>query len=239
MEALNEQLNKGINEIKNIALTSDEKARILNNILNSPAPVRSPYTYPSYFMILISKNRAFSYALISSFILVITLGGVVSASHGSLPGSALYPLKVNIVEPISSFLTFSEVSKAEYESHLATVRLEEAETLAAHGQLDSAKEQTLSTLLDNHTKALSHALDNIEEGSKADDNSTIINNFQSDMKIHAERLDSIKQHDENYHNIMKEGDDNGISKKARENGDKIKEHFKNLNPESNGKEGDN
>ena len=154
------EFNKGRKELHGVRMTQQEKQVILQNILSSDAlkrqSVRSPYVF-SYFVSKFSEQRTFSY--LSIFCLFVLLGGgAVLASEGSLPGGVLYPLKVNIVEPIGSAFVFSPVGKMQYESGLATRRLVEAELLVERGELDQSKEEKLDILLDNHVDAVDEAV---------------------------------------------------------------------------------
>ncbi len=90
-------------------------------------PVKSPFT--SLFTI---KN-AYAFAAI---LLLIATGGVAQAAEGSLPGDALYAVKVKVNEPIRGALSFSASAKAEWETKKLERRLEEAEELILEGRFD-------------------------------------------------------------------------------------------------------
>lgn len=159
------KLQKGIDEIKNIVMTDAEKKSILENILKSPENIQKPIKSPWFnfsFMAMLHKKQLVYY-IILPLIIILSSGGVVFASQKSLPNSILYPLKVNIVEPIRGVLTFSYKNKAKYEINLATERLVEAETLASQGKLDKINEKKLNNLLEKHTVALDKALSMVKE----------------------------------------------------------------------------
>lgn len=225
----NNKLQKGIDEIKNIRMTNTEKKSIFENILksteNTQKPIKSPW-FNFSFMVMLHKKQ-FVYYIILPLIIILSSGGVVFASQESLPNSILYPLKVNIVEPIRGALTFSYKNKAKYEINLATERLVEAETLASQGKLDKINEKKLNNLLDKHTMALDKALSVVKEKEPKEQSDEIITNFSNEMNIHAEALDKIKKH--NDENIENSNEDTQISKQARENVEKIREKFKKEN----------
>lgn len=75
-------------------------------------------------------------ALIIALVLAVG-GGVSVAAEHSLPGSPLYPIKINVNEEVREALTFSDEAKAEYESERAGRRLDESEQLATDGRLDA------------------------------------------------------------------------------------------------------
>ncbi|MEJ0001847.1 MAG: DUF5667 domain-containing protein [bacterium] len=190
-----EHIQFGAKEIRKIGMTAEEKKRVLEQVLKTPLPakpVRSPWlrhTFASF-----SKKHTFAFYT-AACTLVLVLGGtsLVYASSGSLPGNALYPLKTDVVEPLRSALTFSLEAKAEYESHLATERLIEAETLASDNKLDASKEAELNLLLENHADALNKALGKIRAEKKAasrgddagknsnDGDEEIVTNFKAEM----------------------------------------------------------
>lgn len=215
------KLQIGIEQIKKVTMTTSEKRRILEEVLGSSildsALVRSPYTFYS-FVSNLKKNRFFSYAIISC--LVIFLGsGVVFASEGSLPDNILYPLKVNIVEPIRAALITSPVDKAQYESSLATKRLSEAETLAKQGKLDVSKENKLNKLLSKHTNALNNAINEVSKTKSVGVANDIINNFHAKMNTQAEVLNNISNRE---NNPDRKNQYNQISKSVRSNADKVR-----------------
>jgi hypothetical protein len=210
-----QKLHKGVKEIRQIKLSAHEKERILEKIFSAPArvPVKSPYA------------KHWVVVLLPSFLLIVLLsGGAVFASGSSLPGSAFYPLKTKVVEPLGASLKFSQGAKAAYQSKLATKRLEEAEALADAGELDERSEDKLNSLLLNHTNALDKALEKMQDKKpeKKNDNKKeedkIVNEFETRMNTHAAALEEIKVR----HKKEGQNENNKISTTARESAEKIK-----------------
>jgi len=194
----NEKLNNGAKEIRAVAMTRAEKERMLQNILNSPvpspfAPIASPFALVS-FMAKIQRSRFFSYSIVACLFLFVSAGGIVSASHSSLPGSVFYPIKVQVLEPLASIFTFSLEERAKYESKLAVTRMLEAEILANREELDTPKQNIISGLLENHTSILGKFISQIQETNLAThkDNDIVID-FQAGMNAHAEILDILNK----------------------------------------------
>src|SRR3989344_6655324 len=152
MENKKLDIENGIDQIREVKMTADEKKKILEKVLGSSAsseqPVRSPYLIYSFFSKLPKKRLAYAFSIC---LMVVMGGGSVFASKWSLPGNILYPLKVSVVEPVRGAFIFSPVAKIQYQSDLATERLIEAEILASDNKLDEVKEKKLSSLLENHT----------------------------------------------------------------------------------------
>ncbi len=194
------KLQKGIDELKSIKMTSSEKELVLSSILKSSPKIVKPIksTWVSFsFMALLERNRLVYYIIIP-LIIVLSGGGVVFASADSLPNGILYPVKVKILEPVEGALIFSQTAKAKHESNLAKRRLIEAETLAEAGKLDISTEDKINILLENHTNALNKALDKavVEDINSKNETEDISTNFRAEMNAHARILDIITKKEE-------------------------------------------
>ncbi len=193
----NNKLESGLNELRDIKMTADEKGRIFENVLNSyplASPIKSPYVFRS-FLTSFSKNRLVYYGSISCLVVILS-SGVVFASGGSLPGDTLYPVKVRFVEPVRGAFVFSNKSKIEYESSLTTERLIEAETLANNDKLDEANQKQLNSLLERHSKDFNKAVEGFrkENSVRESENDEAIANFQTSLNAHEQVLKFIKEH---------------------------------------------
>lgn len=214
------KLEKGIEEIRRISMTSLEKDLVFQNVIehriSSTMPIRSPWSIYVFGL----RHRTMALASLSLIILLASGGGVAFASGNSLPDSILYPIKVNIVEPIRGSLIFSAVAKAKYESSLATERMVEAETLAGQGKLDVETEKKLNALLEDHTLALNDALNKVDKTDSSDKSDEITTNFYAEMNAHARVLDIINNKEQSIkdENTVDPTDSNNeISHTARDN----------------------
>ncbi len=111
-------------------------------------PVKSPFFIPSPF--------AVRFAAVFALVLVVG-SGTAFAAEGSLPGDALYPMKVSVVEPAVGALQFSDAAKAEWNEKVATTRLAEAQTLADEGRLTPEASTELAANFSAHASAVSAA----------------------------------------------------------------------------------
>lgn len=110
-------------------------------------------------------GRVPSFAL--ALLLIVTVsGGVASAAEGTVPGDALYPIKVAILEPLQTSLMFSGVEKSAWQRTLAERRLREAATLARTGALKPAVEAKLRADFEQNVHA---ALLSVKEDETDDD----------------------------------------------------------------------
>lgn len=192
----NKKIQLGIEEIRKIKMTEDEKIRIFNNIINTQKETResikSPWLISAFFFNFKSYQKMAFYFVIPLFI-IFTSGAVAFASQDSLPNDILYPIKVKIVEPLEGALKFKQEAKATYQSNLASLRLFEAEILAKQDKLDEKKEDKLNDLLLEHTDSFHKAIDKaskIETEEKIED---MVTNFQVEMNVHARILDKIAE----------------------------------------------
>lgn len=95
METKNEKLNKGIEEIKNIKMTNEEKGYILNNILNTSTPIQKPIHSPWSFF---SFNSNYSPYLRLAVYLILIIGGgeIIINSQGSKNQDKNFSISPNI-----------------------------------------------------------------------------------------------------------------------------------------------
>jgi hypothetical protein len=105
-------------------------------------PLRS---MPSPYQRLFVALRRPAFALVALVLMLGAAGGGVAyAAEGSLPGDALYSVKVALVEPVQTALIFSPSAKAGWQMTLAERRINEAATLANQGRLSTSTEASLA-----------------------------------------------------------------------------------------------
>lgn len=127
-----DQMNKGIQDLKNISLTNIEKENILKQVMKTP--VVSPYIQKTIWSFF-KTHRSFAYVLGSVLTFVVLGGGLAYAAEGSVPGDLLYPVKIRVTEPIRDALAITPAEKASWDAEKAVRRLNEAETLANKNKL--------------------------------------------------------------------------------------------------------
>jgi hypothetical protein len=121
--------------------------------------------------------------------ILIALGGGTSfAAQQSLPGDALYSVKVHVNEEVKSLLAMSPEAKAEVEADLAAERLEEAEKLAARGELDA---QVRAHLEENFQEHADKVQDRIEKMSDLGIAADVATRFQASLKAHERILADV------------------------------------------------
>lgn len=95
-------------------------------------------------------------------------GGASIAANSSLPGDALYNLKIGVNEKIGTALSFSDEARAE--AHLEDIakRHDEAKKLEAQGKLTNETEAELNANIEAHAEAFATALANVKAHGSAE-----------------------------------------------------------------------
>lgn len=125
------------------------------------APIPSPYAQGWGY---------FSRVTVSALaIIVLVGGGTAYGAQGALPGDALYPVKINIVEPALGAFKITPTEQASWHVHLAEERLEEAETLAAQGKLTAPIAAQIQTNFDEHAAAATQIAQAVEQDNPQED----------------------------------------------------------------------
>lgn len=176
-------LKKGIEEIKKISLSQTEKEVMLHAILKQPVVL--PYRVKSPFFL---QLRALSVACVA-FILIIGVT-TASAAENSLPGDALYSLKVNVNEPIRGVMSVTGVEKATWEVEKAGRRIIEVQKLAAKGRIDEKKKDEIEQKFEEEIEVQSKRLDDLERSSKNDTKKKEIKKAKKKIK---DKLEKIKE----------------------------------------------
>ena len=129
-----------------VALSAAAKSRMRAELsayadLHQPIarPVVSPFSAFSFF----SRARVM-YTGAFAVLLLATGTGISAAAEKSLPGDALYAVKVQVTEPVQVALIPTLAGKAQFHSVLAERRLDEAQQLIAKGTLTPAAEVAIA-----------------------------------------------------------------------------------------------
>lgn len=114
------------------------------------------------------RERAFSIraliahpalALVAIFAILGSSAGVSYAAEAALPGDLLYPVKVNLNEPVRGALAISAQAKTAWAISIAGERAKEAATLAAEKRLDPGTQAELESSLVSHAEIATRILD--------------------------------------------------------------------------------
>ncbi len=150
------------NETRDMRMTDAEKAAMRARLVAAMTPARSvPHKSPYQWMFYTRTVATFALVLV-----IIVSTGTAYAAEGALPGATLYPIKTNVIEPLTVALATTPAAKAEANATIAATRVEEAQTLAAQGNLTPDVAKVISENYTVHaTAALALAADADGEGS--------------------------------------------------------------------------
>src|SRR3990167_9089370 len=133
---MNNQIwKKGIEDLKNIKLSKDEKDLLYKQILEGSSTPRVPILSPFLFFV---RSHA---PILSMSLVLVLLGGVSVAAENSLPGNVLYPMKVSVTEPLRDIIKIKPEEKIKWQAEKATRRLMEAEILSVQNRLEDIKSE--------------------------------------------------------------------------------------------------
>jgi hypothetical protein len=153
-----ERFTKEIEKIQEIQMTVAEKDAIKSRLLATFEPTPSPWN--------LSWSRLSYLTSVSVAVFVLVGTTVAFASEKALPGDLLYPVKVNVSEPIRTVLVQTPQAKAEWEAEKINRRLQEAEQLSQKGELDDAKANSIKERIDTNLTKLDES---IREARKEDE----------------------------------------------------------------------
>ncbi|MDD2657805.1 MAG: DUF5667 domain-containing protein [Candidatus Pacebacteria bacterium] len=181
-------LKKGIRALRRIRLSSLEKeavlARLMEHVEKHPASVVSPWKiYVSHFR--------FHYAVASLLVMVLAGGSVTFAAEGALPGDVLYPVKLNITEPLQGALISGDLPKARFEAKKTLRRLEEAETLAAQGRLNQAAVETVETNFEKNASRFNVAIQRASTTASPEELVNAAVDFEAQVNAHVQILSVV------------------------------------------------
>ncbi len=180
--------NKGIIDIKNIKTTALEKENILKHIMSTP--ILSPYEKRGVFSVFTITQRHLVYA-IAAVVLFLSSGRYfIYAAENSLPGDALYPAKINIVEPLSGLLKTTPVEKARFEITKATKRLNEAEALMVQNKLNDVTKNDLEKKFKESSDAFNANISQISASSTTSNELKL--EFDAKINAHTRILEIVE-----------------------------------------------
>ncbi|HEX8591307.1 MAG TPA: DUF5667 domain-containing protein [Candidatus Paceibacterota bacterium] len=129
-------------------------------------------------------------------LLIIALmgAGTTYASGKSLPGDALYMVKINVAEPLSLTLSPTVEGRANVHVKLAERRLTEATKLAVGKQLDSSTGDFLEREFSTHVDKSLAAADTLEAKGNTEASLDIRTTLEAKLVAHADILDLVEDH---------------------------------------------
>ena len=198
-------------KVRLITLSSQEKEqmwqRITEGIHGNPLtnPLLGDRPHGAHIIQkTLQRMRRPTYALAGIMaIVILVMGSGAYAAEQSLPGDPLYPLKVNVIEPVRGLFNFSPQAQAAWDIQLANTRLAEIEKLAAQGKLTTAIQSAASTRL---TDTISNAQERLQTMQQTKNTAPVAGALASDLEVslkaHALVLQKISDIQHNDHGLV-------------------------------------
>lgn len=126
---------------------------------NAPLERRAPLSY------MLLSVYAFSRKSVAALLVLAILfsgAGVSFAAENALPGDVLYPIKVDVNEPLVASISVSPESKALWNAERAERRLEEAAKLASDDKLTDEVKEELEQQFDAHVEKVVVDIERLE-----------------------------------------------------------------------------
>ncbi|TAK57722.1 hypothetical protein EPO17_01190 [Patescibacteria group bacterium] len=118
-------------------------------------------------------------------VLFLMLTGVVgAAAQDTLPGDALYPVKIHLNEKLKSFISIGPESQARVQAEFAERRMQEVEKLAETNMLTPEIEASVKSDFNAHIQAVNKNVEILESSGDA----------KAGKKVHAELKESLHVH---------------------------------------------
>lgn len=130
---------------------------------------------------------------IGAIIVIIGLlgGGTSAAAESSLPGDALYGIKVNFNEEVRAGIALGAEGKAEWDARRAERRLEETEALAQQGRINAKVKADLEARFAAFASRVEDRIKRLESDGNVRAAADIASRFEASLDAHADVLSRL------------------------------------------------
>ncbi|MBI2013319.1 MAG: hypothetical protein HYS87_00565 [Candidatus Colwellbacteria bacterium] len=129
---------------------------------------------------------------IITLLIALSVGGVSFAAENSLPGDALYPIKVGVNEQVRGALAFGATSKAKWATRLLERRLEEAEQLTIENRMNADARAQVGSNFAAHADRVEAHITELEEKGNVTAAADIASNLAVSLMAHERILDRLQ-----------------------------------------------
>ena len=224
---MDNQLAQFIKKAKHILLSKEEKASMrarLEQFANSRAvregaESRLPST-ENQKSILTTLLKLKTMPILAVLVaLTLAGGGVSAAAEASLPGDLLYSVKVKGTEEVRAFIALSSEAKAEWEARRAERRLEEAEQLAARGEISAEAKVQIEENFKAHAERVNARIAEFNEKNDFEAMANVSSRFETSLDAHERILERLAMDKMKVRIEVSE-----LKKKTRETADRFMKH---------------
>ena len=128
---------------------------------------------------------------IALLIFLLLGGGVSYAAENALPGDILYPVKVQVNEPVRELLTIDKKDKAGLATQLVERRLQEAEALSARGALNDNNRASIEVAFTKQSTTASSRIREFETSGDIDTAASLASSLEGSLKAHEKILREV------------------------------------------------
>ena len=188
-------------EINEIRLTGDEKSALRQRLLvfmQARPSVRKPIAARHIWQ---RSPRVFLWTFIRQpmpillLILVLAGGGVSFAAENTLPGDALYPIKVHVNENMRAFITVSDEGDVAWDIRRMERRLQEAETLAVEEEFNAEVRAQLEERFDAFAARVEEQIARLRAEGREDIAARLSSNLEAALRAHERILAELATDD--------------------------------------------
>jgi hypothetical protein len=108
-------------------------------------------------------------------------GGTAAAAQASLPGDALWGFKVHVNERLAGALAASDQAHADWDLNTIKIRLAEAESLSAKGQLSTDAQADIAANLKLHAANITNTVAKLQANNDAQAAANIAARYQAEL----------------------------------------------------------
>ncbi len=170
---MNNEYEKQLNTLKDIKLSTIEKTEMRDSLVHfiaahpyvQASPVLRFFTREKFILSPYSGiSMHITKVLAFSFIgLLFTGGSLTMASASSIPGEILYPIKINIQEPIEGAGKTKPAEKLEWQTKKLGRRLTEIQKLSEKKDITKEEVVIAQAVLQEHVKDLTDTINTLKE----------------------------------------------------------------------------
>lgn len=189
MENIIKKIKKGA---KHTRLSAIEKAEMRNVLVRHvkvnpvDSAVLNARGIPSPFNINNFRNKKGISILV---IVGLLMGGTVSfAAESTVPGDALFTVKVHVNENVRGVVSVTSKAKAEWEVKLVERRLEEVEKLAMAPDVTPEVQQIAEQNLERYTERVKNRIEKFDDDEDDEDAMEVASNLSEVFNVHEQVL---------------------------------------------------
>lgn len=227
---MNKHIKQLIRDARSISLRQDDRIRMRAHFADMLGiQASAPKTMP-WFSLFVSHRKALMGAGMALVVLVVS-SGVAVASENTIPGDALYPIKVRVTEEFRSTVARTPAAKAAWEARRIERRLLEAEKLLQKNP-NAEQLRDLELRIATHSERIQRSIDKLERTGDIHAAATASSDIEAPLRAHATILREINAQEKHAERLLKKIEDKEARMKDRRNALEMQAQKNTPKPES-------